>query len=259
MSRLAHTSLVCLSFAFGVVLADRVEAQAAAEEVKAPAWTLRLSAGAGIGTRDFDLPRDGVIYTHGTGIFPALDLGFALDHRASSAFGLGLHARYQRSIGLTVIEQHAGGTTREQALRSQSIELAVAPELRFDSEGRWALATSFGYGISDLRPEVHLETPGYFLAGPFLRVELQVASGSVRLRLGPEVQWVAQVGRELVDEGVASSGIGAGAGASVELQLGPHWFVDVSYRELRIWLDSAQESSFQDIARFATAGLSGAL
>ena len=254
-------SLLSLSVALSFALPERGAAQSGSDEVKAPAWSLRLSAGAGIGTRDFELPRDGVIYENGTGIFPAADLGFELDQRASAVLSVGLHARYQRSVGLNVVEHHIDGSTREQALRSQSIELAIAPAIRFDARGLWALATSAGYRISDLRPEVHLETPGYFLGGPFLRIELQVpiAPNTVRLRLGPELQWVAQVGRDLIAQGVADSGVGAGAGASLELALGQRWFVDVSYRELRVWVDSTDERSFQDVARFVTARFSGSL
>jgi hypothetical protein len=261
-------SLVWLGVALGVAWSTRASAQtepiavaAKSEAATEPSWSLRLSGGFGFGTRDFDLPRDGVIYESRTGIFPAADLGFELDHAASDHVGVGLHLRFQSSVGLSIVEQHTDGSERAQDLRSQRLELAIAPTFRFDTNGRWALLTSIGYGISDLRPEVHLETPGYFLAGPHLRAELQIplAGERVRLRLGPEVQWIAHVGQELVHRGVAKSGFGAGGVAAVEVMLGRRWTVDASYRELRIWVDSSEAGAFEDVARFVTARLTGTL
>lgn len=262
-------SLVWLGVALGAAWSTRASAQtepeaALAKSVAAtepPSWSLRLSGGFGFGTRDFDVPRDGVIYEHRTGIFPAADLGFELDYAASDHFGVGLHLRFQSSVGLRIAEQHTDGSARAQDLRSQRLELAIAPTFRFDARGRWALFTSIGYGISDLRPEVHLETPGYYLAGPYLRAELQIplAGDRVRLRLGPETHWIAQVGQELEHRGVAESGFGAGGAAAVEVMLSRRWIVDASYRELRIWVNSSDVGSFEDIARFVTARLTGTL
>jgi hypothetical protein len=225
------------------------------------AWELRLAAGAGIGTRALDLPRDGVVYETRTRIFPAADLGFALEHELSTAVRLGLRARYLTSIGLRITEQHTGGSTHTQNLRSHRLELSLAPTFRLDARGRWQLSAAIGYGGCDLRPEIHLQTPGYGLAGPFLRVELQFPLGAdrVRLRLGPEAQWIVQVGRELTHEGFANSGLGAGGTAALEVVLGKRWIIEAAYSELHAWLDSPQPESLVDVSRFVTARLSGAL
>ena len=160
---------------------------AAAEDVS---WSVALAAGAGIGMRDLDLPQDGVVYQTQTGVFPAADLAFELDHAASTQFRIGLHARYQTSLGLSIIEQYTDGSEHEQTARSNRVELAIAPALRFDDAGQWSLLGSLGWSFSELRPESHVFTPAYVLSGPFLRAELLLPLGTERLRLrfGPEAQ-----------------------------------------------------------------------
>jgi hypothetical protein len=99
------------------------------------------------------------------------------------------------------------------------------------------------------------------LGGPFLRVDLQLPLGTdlIRLRLGPEAQWIVQVGKELEHAGFATSGIGFGGVAALVIQLSERWIVDASYGELRVWLGSPQSESLEDVSRFVTARLSGAL
>ncbi len=250
----------------GAQVSPRAEASAAdggGSGASEPTWRLLLAAGGGIGTRDLDLPRDGVVYQTRTGVFPAVDLGFALEHDLTRAWVLGVYARYQTSIGLRISEQHTGGQTRMQHLRSHRLELAVAPSWRFGGvgEGSSRVSLRVGYGLCDLRPEVHLETPGYGLGGPFARAELQVALGTprVRVRLGPEAQWIVQVGKELAHDGFATSGFAIGGAAALEVSLGKGWIVDATLSELHAWLGSAQRESLRDASRFITARLSGTL
>jgi hypothetical protein len=99
------------------------------------------------------------------------------------------------------------------------------------------------------------------LAGPYARVELQLPliGERVRVRAGPELQWVLQAGQELLDRHVASHGLGVGGTAALELVLGDRWTLAATYRELRAWLGSSQGGSFEDVQRFITARLSGVL
>lgn len=234
--------------------------QAPSAASRAP-WSLELSAGLGAGSRELDLPRDGVVYQVRSGLFPAVELGFALSHDLSQDLTLGLLARYQSSLGLRLVEQLTDGSEHSRATRSHRLELGVAPTLRLDAQGRWALSAAVGFHVSELDPEAHLITPSYFMAGPFLRVELQLplASDRLRLRIGPEAQWIAQIGQELLDRDVSAGGLGAGGTATLELVVARHWTVAVSYRELRSWLSSSQRGSFEDVSRFMTARLSGTL
>jgi len=252
-----------LALAAQIALPQNAVAEASGGRAEAAfaAWTLRLAGGAGIGGRELELPADGVVYVTRTGLFPAIDLGFELDHHVSPKFHLGLHARYQTSIGLQIAEQHPGGSERVQRLRSHRLELAIAAALDLDDARRWAILVRLGCGVVDLRPESHVFTPGYFLAGPYARAELQLPLGvhGLHLRLGPEAQWIVLVGRELPHRGIGSEGVGIGGVASIELQLGDRWTLDASYRELRVWLASSQPESLVDVSRFITAGLTGSL
>jgi len=225
-------------------------------------WSLRLSAELGAGRRDIDIPREGVVQQIRTDLFPLAGLGFALDHAASEAITLGLLVRYQTSVGLGISEQHTDGSVRPLDVRSHRLELAVAPTLRLDESGTWALGASAGYGLQNFRPEAHeIVTPAYSLAGPHLRMELQLGpwDGLIRLRAGPEIQWITHVGQDLVDRGLASRGLGVGGEAAIEVALGQRWAIRASYREMRSWLDSSQVQSFEDVARFVSASLSGKL
>jgi hypothetical protein len=235
---------------------------AASHTATASQWSLELSAEVGTGSRDFDLPMDGVVYRTQTGMFPAAGLGFELDHTASDDISLGLLVRYQSSIVHGIVEQHTDGSEHPLDVRSLRLELAFAPQLRLDGSGDWVLAASAGYGLSDFRPEAHhLVTPAYSLAGPHLRLELQLANlfDVIRLRVGPEVHWIVDVGRDLIDRGMAEQGVGLGGEAGIDILLGRRFMIQATYREMRSWLDSSQTDSFQDVTRFMTVRVSGRL
>jgi hypothetical protein len=247
-----------LAIALGVTLPTRAGAQADAapnQPALEPTWLFRIAAEGGIGTRSFELPMDGVVYRTDTGLFPVAGVGLEVEHAASAKIAIGVLARYQSSVGLGIVELHTDGSRVPIEVRAHRFEAGVTPTFRFDDEGRWALALCAGYGVLGFRPLLHLVTPAYTLAGPFLRAQLQVplVSDALRLRAGPEGQWIAQVGDQLEQHGVASSGVGLGGAAALELLLGRHVVVSASYREAWSLLGSSQAQSFKDVARFVTA------
>jgi hypothetical protein len=259
-------SVVALLVALVTALPARAGAQATGEAVDSGVatnpWSLRLSADLGAGTRDIDVPMDGIVYRIRPGHFAAVGLGFELDHAVSQAVTLGLLVRYQSSIGHGIVERHTDGSVHPLDARAHRLELGFAPTFAFDSARTWALAAAAGYGLLNFRPEAHhLVTPAYSLAGPHLRAALQFApwDGLIRLSLGPEVQWIVHVGQDLRDRGMAASGLGAGGEAALELRLGRQFTIGATYRELRSFLDSSQAQRFVDVARFITARLSGTL
>lgn len=261
--RCVGRSAAGLAVMLAVALPTRASAQSASEPVvQASPWSLRLSAEIGAGGRDIDLPMDGVVYQIRPGLFPAVGLGFELDHAASGAVSVGLLLRYQSSIGHGIVEQHTGGIGHPMDVRSHRLELALAPTFDLDASRTWSLCASAGYAISNFRPEAHhLQTPAYSVDGPHLRAALQLApwQGVIRLRVGPEVQWIVHVGQDLEDRGIAARGLGIGGEAAIELALGRRWILGATYREMRVWLDSAQAERFEDVARFITARVSGKL
>jgi hypothetical protein len=238
-------------------------AQPADEPAREPSlWSLRLSAELGAGSRDIDLPMDGFVHRIRPGFFPTAGLGFELDHAASDAMTLGLIVRYQSSIAHGIVEQHTDGSVHPLDVRAHRLELGFAPRIRLDASGVFSLLGALGYGFSNFRPEAHhLVTPAYSLIGPYLRAGLQLAPWPERLRLivAPELQWVHHVGPGIRERGVAAQGLAAGGEAAIELVLSAHWSVRAGYRETRCWLDSSQEQRFQDVARFITARVAGAL
>jgi len=250
-------TMALLLIALSPSVCAQASAQAPAEQ---EAWALRLSAGLGVGTRDFDLPMDDVVYQTTTDAFPAMDLGFELQHAASRSVRLGLLVRYQSSLAHGIVEQHTDGSQHAVPARAHRVELAFTPSLALDAEGRWVLGAAIGCAVRGFRPAAHLVTPGYTLAGPHLRAELRlpIAGKLLGLRLGPEAQWIAFVGSELRARGVASQGVGLGAEATLELSL-ERFTIHAGYRELHSMLDSAQAQSFQDVERFVTARVSGVL
>jgi hypothetical protein len=268
---LLNALALAVALGLGVALSSRALAQDGGEPVLEPLaaaseqtvrWSLRLSGELGVGSRDFDVPVDGVVQQTRTGLFPALGVGFALDHAASDDVSLGLLVRYQTSVAHGIVERHTAGSDHPLNVRSHRLELGVVPSVRLDGEGRWALAATAGYSVRSFRPEAHhLITPAYGLGGPHLRVELKLAPFGelIRLRVGPEVHWIVQVGDDLLARGIADRGLGLGGEAALELAVGGRWTVHVAYVEMRSWADSSQSRSFVDVARFLTAGLAGTL
>lgn len=241
------------------MLSAPAQARDVADE-DSPAWSLQLAAQAGVGMRNVDIPRDGVIYQVRSGAYAVLGVGFQLDYHSSQSFSVGLAARYDSSIGLVLSDQLTGGTVHPRKTRSHHFDVGIAPTWYLGADG-WAIQTALGYSVSELDPENHLETPSYHLGGPHARVALRIPLGSERLRLtlGPEGQLTLQVGQELVARGISASGWGAGARAELELALSERWAVALSYRELHYWLHSQQSESFTDGLRFVTAQLRGTL
>lgn len=224
------------------------------------AWTLQLSAEAGVGMRAVDLPQDGVTYQIRSGVYPALGVGFQLDHHPSRRLSVGLFARYQSSLGLVLQEQLSSGTVHPRNTRSHFFEAGIAPSLRWDDSG-WALAGLLGYSVLELDPLNHLVTPSYHLGGVHARICVRIPLGSerVRLSLGPEGQLTLQMGDELQARGVSARGFGAGANAAFEVSLSERWLVAATFRELHFWFDTQQGSDFTDATRILTAQLRGLL
>lgn len=239
---------------------DAASSDASTSADELATWTMQLMAETGIGMREVELPRDGLLFQVSTGVFPALGLGFTIDHHPSKRFSIGLSARYQSSIGLVLTEQLTDGTKHPRNTRSHHFEIGLAPMLRLGDTG-WAIYGALGYALSELDPENHLVTPSYHLGGPFARVGLQLPLGaqSVRLRLESDGQLVMQMGDELLALGAETRGLGVGASAALDVSLGGRWTVAATFRELRYWLGTRQGPSFTDSARFVTVQLRGLL
>jgi len=171
--------------------------------------------------------------------------------------------RYQTSIGLRVEQRASFALPYTISARAERGELSVAPIVRLE-DGPLApsLAFPIGLGVRTFWPDVH-EPPllGYSLLGPQLRVELiWPLVESVRLRLGPELQWIIAVDHALRDEGVTSMGGAVGGELSVQVRLGKIFSLDLCYRESHAFASSTNSGPiFNDVERFMTLRLLGEL
>ena len=261
VTELADSSQTIASESETSAAVSDAESVAGSPDAELPAWAMQVSAALGAGLRELDLPVDGAIYQTRSGLFPAVELGFSLDHMLSDRVALGLHIWYQSSLGLSIDERLTDGTTHPRATRAHRLELTLGPTFYVDAQRLWAVCIAVGYGLSDFRPVSHLVTPAYYFAGPYLHVELQLPlfSEHVRLRVGPELLWVRQVGQELVDRAVSREGLGVGGWAALDVLLSQHWAVGVSYRELRSWIGSSPAGELKEVTRFIAARVTGTL
>ena len=241
------------------------DSQAPAEPESDSSTGVRAQAflGGGIGTRGFLRPTLLGPQRLADALFPAVDVGLAVQLWPADAFSLGLRVAYQSSLGLEVEEPTPFAIPGKLAARAERVEFSIAPTFRLgDASDSLALAFPIGFGMRTFWPEAReFRTPGYSLAGPQLRVELIVPfSDALRLRLGPEVIWVVALDQTLQDNGVASQAVGVGGEAALSLQLGSVIGLELCYRESHAFASTTRTSaSFEDVERFVTLRLLGSL
>jgi hypothetical protein len=230
-----------------------------------PALRLTVFAGAGVGTRSMQrrLPAGGVQRLE-TSVFPAADIGLHVRIWPEEEFSLDVLARYETSVGWTVEETPPFALADEQDVRAERAELSVGPSFRLGaSPNSAALTFPVGLTLRTLWPELHDQlTPGYSLVGAHLRAELSIGFGeALRLRLGPEVQWIFAIDRAILDAGITAMGIAVGGEAVLQIPLGRRLALEFAYRESHAFAPREGETGriFKDIERFATARLAGTL
>jgi len=250
----------------GAEQSSETPAPAEAAALPAPPSRMRVApfAGFGFGTRAFVRPTQmSTGQRLPTMFFPAAEVGLGATLWPANRFSLGLLLRYQTSIGLRVEQRASFALPYTICARAERGELSVAPIVRLE-DGPLApsLAFPIGFGVRTFWPDVH-EPPllGYSLLGPQLRVELiWPLVESVRLRLGPELQWIIAVDQALRDEGVSSMGGAVGGELSVQVRLGKIFSLDLCYRESHAFASSTNAGPiFNDVERFMTLRLLGEL
>jgi hypothetical protein len=232
----------------------------------APAPRMRVApfVGFGFGTRAFVRP---TAMSTGqrlpTMAFPAAEIGLGATLWPANRFSLGLLLRYQTSVGMRVEQRPPFALPYTISARAERGELSVAPIVRLD-DGPTApsLAFPLGLGIRTFWPAVH-EPPflGYSLLGPQLRVELfWPIVERVRLRFGPELQWIVAVDNALRDQGVSQMGAAAGGEGSLQVKLSTVFSLELCYRESHAFASSTNTGPiFNDVERFLTLRLTGEL
>jgi hypothetical protein len=145
-------------------------------------------------------------------------------------------------------------------VRAQRVELSAAPVLRLsDADSGLALAFPIGFALRAFMPEVH-EYPlkDYAVGGPQLRAELWLKLGAlVRLRIGPEAQWIVLIDGPMRGQGACCQGVAVGGQGVLEASVGPIFRVAFAYRESHAFVPLA--SRFEDVERLLTARIAGEL
>ena len=238
---------------------DEVEAapppeNAAQEGESGPSVRIDAYAGAGISTRSVRMPsKDGVLEV-APGVTPAAEVGLRVQIRPAADFSFFAHLIYQSALGFSVTEHPPLALEKEVRARSERVSLEVAPRWRL-SGGKHELAIPVGATVRTLWAEVHTSlTPSFSLVGPHARVELRLGvSDMLSLRLGPDLQYIMMVDKDLVTAGLSSQGVALGGDASLEAQVSEVWSFRVTYRESHALLSAARGTvSFHDVERYLT-------
>ena len=220
---------------------------------------LRLSAGFGLGTRAFVIPTTQGVQQLADTVFPATEFLAALRLGRQRRLGLDVSLAYQTSVQWRLEYQPLFALPEKIAARSQRVELGVAPRLRFAStQTALSLAAVIGFGLRSFWPRPkQFPIQDYLLGGPQLRVEFEFPLVErVRLRAGPELQWL------VVTHGVALApdvgGLAFGGEILLEASINAGLCFAFAYRESRSWIPTGT-FVFEDTERFITARLSGEL
>jgi hypothetical protein len=163
-------------------------------------------------------------------------------------------------MGLSIELPVLFGLPERLAARTQRVELSVAPVVRLGaSASAVALAFPIGFAYRTFVTEEHqYPVPRYSLGGPLLRAEATIHLGEVvRLRGGPEAQWIILISPSLSDEGACCQGLGLAGQAALEADLGEYLRVALAYREGRSSIPLS--ALFKDVERLLVVRLSGEL
>jgi hypothetical protein len=225
-----------------------------------PRVLIRPYAGVGITQRTFQRPgMPSGIQKLASSAVPAVEVGLDVIAWPQDAFSLAFALHYRSAIGLTVQEAPPFALANETKVRSEQIELSVAPGWQLAGPAL-RLAIPLGAIARTFWPNVHtLMTPGYSLIGPFARAELTVQLAErVWLRLGPEVQWITLIDKALRDTGLNSQGVALGGEASLTVELSTVWALGLAYQESHAIVNTMRGVTFEDVERYATIRVSGA-
>ncbi|MGB0680087.1 MAG: hypothetical protein ACPGUV_10540 [Polyangiales bacterium] len=224
------------------------------EEGESP-LTAALTGGFGLGNRAINLPTLGGNAELATRPFPTFHANMLFGIETSSArhFQIGLQARYFTSAALKVNDVRPDGTTRTVDARSQ--HLAAGLHFRFnilEKERSPYIVIGAGYGFRFFSSEQAVTVPGFTLAGPYLRpgVFFHIGSGPLRVGLIPDFGFLVQVGEQLRDQGVASSGAIFGGEAQLFYRVLRPLDLGFMFRESHARVSAADGGTFTDAERF---------
>ena len=230
----------------------------ASAQEHAPTLQGSLSAGLGGGERSVALPTDEGMRKIETGLFPALDVLLRADARFDAQSQLGLHLRYQTSLGITGSELRPGRVERTSPARTHHLDAGLVPALCFTSSpDSVVLGVFIGWGFRSFSTVVPLTVPSYTLHGPMARLELRVPieGDSVALTVRPEVfAWVWATDELRAVGAIDEEGVALGGEVGLDVRLSAELRLALSYRESHGGIATGF-GTFTDVERFGSLQL----
>jgi hypothetical protein len=225
-----------------------------------PPVRLRVHAGLGLGMRAAEWPRDGERQRVELGAFAAYDLGLGLAFALTDSLALVPTLAYQSALAYQKVQEPRVGAPADEAfVRAHRFAAVLGLALRLGGPGSLTITPALGFGVRNLRPEVHhLSTPAYSLSGPLVQLGVRLPLGErLALQLVPEAQWLL-VGEGLRERGVEGSGVGLGGEATFGFELYSALMLELAYRQAHALLSGANASA-SDVERFFTLRAVGTL
>jgi hypothetical protein len=225
------------------------------------ALSLYAGAGLGVGTLAFQRPTAEGAQKLGQTAFAAAEFVLRVHAWPAKRESLEVLLMYQTSLGLVLQAAPLFALPQNVDVRSQRVELSVAPVLRLgQARNAPALVLPLGFAFRSLFPGVHqFSVPKYGIGGPHLRAEVLVPLGElVSLRIGPEAQWLVVIDRSLKREGACCQGIAVGGQGSLQARVGATIRIVLAYGESHAFVPSGSWR-FMDVERFLTARIAGEL
>lgn len=218
-----------------------------------------VSAGAGVGTREFSVPTENGVLGLDTAVFPAAALALAVDVEptARGRLSLGADVEYQTSVGLVTTDMRIDGSVRETGSRSQRLVAGLHLAYRVDDPSSApSFTASLGWASLSFSSVAPITLPDYGLGGPVLAlgVEVPFGDGAASLSITPEAQWIAVVGDALRALGVAGDAVCIGGSARLRVRLVDALAAELAYREAHALLGGTFGGG-ADVERFATLRL----
>ena len=215
----------------------------------------RLRVGAGVAQRVIEAPSAEGPRELSLGPLPALMLG--MDGAAHVGdWVLGLRLDYRTSVLGRVVDADggAGAAASKTAVRSHHFEAGLWAGLQIGArEHPVTLALFAGYGVRALGTVAVLRVPRFALHGPVLQVELELPlhAANMRLRLGPEVQWISGISRALLDiSALTQPAFALGGFLQLQLPVDVRFALHLEYGESHAFAGSRGVSSFSDVERY---------
>jgi hypothetical protein len=261
VSRAARICGACAAVALVAALTGSARAQTGDPPAPERAISLHAAAGLGVGTLAFTLPTAQGVQRLPDTPFPAVELALRVHAVPRARVSLETLLAYQSSLGLELLLEPQFSLPERVDVRAHRLELSFAPVLRlFAKDGDVALAFPIGFAFHAFVPESH-QYPTlavHAFGGPQLRTELWLKLGElVRLRIGPELQWIVLVDGAMRGEGACCQGLAVGGQGVLEASVGPVFRVAFAYRESRTFVPVV--SRFEGVERFLTARIAGEL